>query len=170
MRTWPTLIFSSALIVIGAAPVLYLLVLALAQLFTSIKAGAWVALPLTVLFTEPAVLQAGKAAPLAGLIPNLSAAWVAGPDSPVALVWLLNKVHVALLPALLGAPLLVAGVLKMRNRRVAIQVQKERHEDRLRRVRDYQHDDTVGDALGRREPFISSRPAAQVPRRAGAQG
>ena len=157
MKTWTARMFSGALVLIGAAPLVYLLVLLMAQLFTSIKAGGWVGLPLTVLFTEPAALQAGKAAPIVGLIPNLSSLWVAGPDSPAALMWLLGKVHVAAIPALLGLPLLAAGVLNIRTRREAVRTQQERHEDRLRRVSDYQREDTVIAPLdGRREPYIAN--------------
>jgi len=170
MKAWTALFVSFALILIGAAPVAYLLVLLMAQLIASIQIVGAVALPLAVLFTEPAALQASKAAAIVGLVPNLSSIWVAGPDSPDALLWLLNKVHVAAIPTLLGLPLIAAGVLSIRRRRAEIRVHTQQNEDRLRRVRDYQQDDTVGDALGRREPFISSLPGAQAPRRAGAPG
>ena len=163
MKAWTALV-SMALILIGAAPAAYLLVLLMAQLFTSIQVGSWVALPLTVLFTEPAVLQSGKAAAIVGLVPNLSPFWTAGPDSPVALMWVLNKVHVAALPVLLGLPILGAGALRLRRRHAEIRVHTQQNEDRLRRVRDYQQDDTVSDGLGRREPFISGL-SAREPRR-----
>ena len=154
MKAWNALV-AIALILIGAAPAAYLLVLLMAQFLTSIQAGSWVALPLTVLFTEPAVLQSGNAAAIVGLLPNLSSFWTAGPDSPAALMWFLNKVHVGAIPALLGLPILAAGVLRLRRRDAEIRVHTQQNEDRLRRVRDYQQDDTVSDALGRREPFIS---------------
>ena len=157
MKTWTARMFSGALVLIGAAPVIYLLVLLMAQFFTSIKAGAWVGLPLTVLFTEPAALQASTAAPIVGLIPNLSSLWVAGPESPAALMWVLNKVHVAAIPALIGLPIIAAGVLQLRRRHAEIQVHAQQSEDRLRRVSDYQRDDVVVAPLdGRREPYIAN--------------
>jgi hypothetical protein len=40
----------------------------------------------------------------------------------------------------------------------ALRADRQRHEDRLRRVADYRRTD-AGTIDGRREPFISSRPA-----------
>lgn len=155
-KAWTALV-SIALILTGAAPAAYLLVLLMAQLFTSMQVGSWVALPLTVLFTEPAVLQAGNAAPIVGLLPNLSSTWTAGPDSPAALMWVLNKVHVAAVPVLLGLPVLAAGLLRLRRRSDEIRVHTQQNEDRLRRVSDYQRDETaIAPIDGRREPYIAN--------------
>ena len=150
------LMFSVLLILAGAVPVLFLAGLIAWQVVTLLQGGGWVPLPALLLFSDPAVLQAGRAAPVLALIPDLSWIWTAGADSLPPVTWVLSRVHFALLPALAGLALMALGVRGVLKRRAETRALRERHEDRLRRVQDYQRDDISPDTLdGRREPFIS---------------
>ena len=150
------LIASVLLILAGALPVLFFVGLIAWQALTLFQAGAWVPLPALLLFTDHAVLQAGKVAPVLELIPDLSLIWTAGADTAKPILWVLSRVHFALLPALAGLALMAAGIRGLLRQRAALRARKDDREDRLRRVRDYRRDDAATDALdGRREPFIS---------------
>jgi hypothetical protein len=78
------------------------------------------------------------------------------PNRVVTLV--LERMHVGLVFALLGAALTPLGLLSASRHAAALRADRQRHEDRLRRVADYRRTD-AGTIDGRREPFISSRPA-----------
>ena len=147
---------SVLLILAGALPVLFLAGLLAWQTLTLFQAGAWVPLPVLLLFTDHAAAAGNKVAPVLGFIPDLSLIWTAGADTPKPVLWALSRVHFALLPALIGR-----GDDGGRRSRLAPgtgcdpRAQKLR-KDRLRRVQDYRRDDTEADASdGRREPFIS---------------
>ena len=150
------LMASVLLILAGALPVLFLAGVLAWQVVTLFQAGAWVPLPVLLLFTDHAALQATKVAPVLGFIPDLSLIWTAGADAPKPVVWALSRVHFALLPALAGLVMMAAGVRGLLVRRAAIRAQRDYREDRLRRVQDYRRDESAGDTFdGRREPFIS---------------
>jgi hypothetical protein len=143
---------SAVLIVTGLVPVLYFLAL-LAWQFSVAWQTKWVALPLTLAFSDHALLAAGKLAPVLPFIPEFP--WKANPT--VAAI--LDKVHVGLIPALVGLALIGLGLLGAYRRNLAERRRRQSEEDRSRRVQDYQRDGT--DSIdGRREPFISSRRAA----------
>jgi len=147
------LMFSVLLILAGAVPVLFLAGLVAWQVVTLVQGGGWVPLPALLLFSDPSF----------GFVPDLSWIWHASADSPPPLVWVLSRVHFALLPALAGLAIMAIGVRGVLIRRAAIRAQQKHHEDRLRRVQDYQRDDRPADTLdGRREPFF-----ANLPRRRG---
>ncbi|HEU5176966.1 MAG TPA: hypothetical protein VFU24_05885 [Burkholderiales bacterium] len=156
---------SVLLILAGAVPVLFLAGLLAWQTFTLFQAGAWVPLPVLLLFTDHAALQATKVAPVLGFIPDLSLIWTAGADTAKPVLWALGRVHFALLPALAGLVMMAAGVRGFFMKRAALRAQRDYREDRLRRVQDYRRDDSATDTFdGRREPFISGlagMPAAQ---------
>ena len=147
------LIFSVLLIVAGAVPVLFFAGLVGWQMLTLFSGGGWLPLPALLLFSDPSF----------AFVPDLSWIWRAGADSPPAVLWVLGRVHFALLPALAGLALMALGVRGVLKRRAETRALRERHEDRLRRVQDYQRDDRPADTLdGRREPFF-----ANLPRRRG---
>jgi hypothetical protein len=157
MRAWTAHIFPAALILIGAVPVLYLAALFAWQLATSVQLGSWVPLPASLLFTDHSLLQAGKAAPVLAFIPDLSWAWRAGPDAPAPLMWILGKMHLAVLPALAGLLVAGHGVLSLLQQRALLRFYRQEHEDRLRRAQDYQRTMAPIDRIdGRREPFIAT--------------
>jgi hypothetical protein len=151
--------FSVLLVLVGAVPVLFFAGLIAWQVITLFQGGGWVPLPVLLLFSDPALLQAGKAAPVLALIPDLSWIWTAGPDSLPPVTWVLSRVHFALLPALAGLAIMGIGVRRMFMQRAAMRTQRDQHEDRLRRVQDYQREDGSADTLdGRREPFFAHLP------------
>ena len=153
MKARTALVFATGLTAGGLALVLYFAALFGWQLSTLFQAGGtWVPLPATLLFTDQSLLEAGKAAPVLPYIPELP--W--SPHRTVTLV--LERVHVGLVFALLGAALMARGLLSALRQAAALRADRQRREDRLRRVADYRRgaDPSID---GRREPFISSRPA-----------
>jgi len=164
------LIASVLLILAGALPVLFLAGLLAWQTFTLFQAGAWVPLPVLLLFTDHAALQATKVAPALGFIPDLSLIWTAGADTAKPVLWALGRVHFALVPALAGLAMMAAGVRGFLMKRAAIRAQRDYREDRLRRVQDYRRDDSATDTFdGRREPFISGLAGMPVAQKNPAQ-
>ena len=154
------LIFSVLLIVAGAVPVLFFAGLVGWQMVTLFSGGGWLPLPALLLFSDPSF----------AFVPDLSWLWRAGADSPPAAIWILSRVHFALLPALAGLALMAPGVLGVLRQRAERRARRQHHEDRLRRVQDYQREDRSADRLdGRREPFISSLTGFGVPQKNPAQ-
>jgi len=150
MKTRMVLLFGVALVAAGLAPVLYFAALFVWQVTTSLQAGSWIPLPATLLFTEHSLLQAGKAAPVLAFIPELR--WTAHD----AVVVVLNRLHVGLLPALAGLAVMALGTLSAFRQVAVIRFQKQQYQNRLRRTQDYRREVSPDAVDGRREPFISS--------------
>ena len=158
------------LVVAGLMPVLYFVALFVWQITALFQAGSWVALPATLLFTDHALLQSGKAAPVLGFIPEFPWAWLMSPESllpaHIAVTWILTRLHVGLVFALVGIAVIAFGALTALRQMTAIRARKWRDEDRLRRVRDYRRDDSQVAALdGRLEPYIGTGGGRNVDRR-----
>jgi hypothetical protein len=134
-------------VVIGLAPVIYFVALSGWQWSTSIQAGKWIALPLTLAFSDHSLRQAGRAAPVLPYIPELP--WIATP--PVAKI--LDRAHVALIPALLGVLIMTLGVTRALRQRAVVRALRQHNEDRVRRIQDYRREDT---RIERREPYIGT--------------
>lgn len=159
LKARTVLFFAAVLMLAGLVPVLYLVALFVWQISALFQAGSWVPLPATLLFTDHSLLQAGKAAPVLPFIPEFP--WAAHK----AVVFVLDRVHVGLVPALLGCAIAALGALSALRQMAAIRAQKQRTEDRLRRVRDYRLSGSPADAVDdRREPFIGA--AGGIPRNA----
>jgi hypothetical protein len=138
-------------VLIGLVPVLYFLALAGWQWSASLQAGKWIALPLSLAFSDHSLLQTAQAAPVLPYIPQLP--WIATP--PVAAM--LARVHVALIPALLGLLIIALGSLRALRQRAVMRALKQDNEDRVRRIRDYRRDDTQIEPIDeRREPYIGT--------------
>jgi len=153
-------VFGVALVVAGLVPVLYFLALFAWQMTASIEIRSWIALPATLLFIDLSPLQAAKAAPVLGFIPQFPWPWLTNPDAwlPLhgAVTWILTRVHVGLPFALVGLPVIALGVRAALRQRAVFRAQRQQYEDRLRRTRDYRledHQDPLGE---RREPFIGA--------------
>ena len=147
------LMFSVLLVLVGAVPVLFFAGLIGWQVITLFQGGGWVPLPALLLFSDPSL----------AFVPDLSWIWHASADSPPPLVWVLSRVHFALLPALAGLAIMAIGVRGVLIRRAASGPHGAFVEHGSRRVQDYQRDDRPADTLdGRREPFF-----ANLPRRRG---
>lgn len=134
-------LFAVVLVLAGLVPVLCFLALFGWQLSASIQASKWIALPLTLVFTDHAL----------AFIPEFT--WAA----PPAVTAVLDRVHVGLIPAVLGLVLIALGVLRALRQKALIRTYRQRNEDRVRRISDYRRDDSRIDLVdGRREPFIGS--------------
>ncbi len=144
------LILSAALAVAGLVPLLYFVGLVGWQIVTLFQTRSWVALPLSLLFTEHSF----------AFIPQLAWPWLASPDSllPVhtALVWVLSRVHAGLACGLAGLVIIALGVVGVLRQRAVIEAHRRDVDDRHRRVRDYRNDHSAPPTLDERlEPFIS---------------
>jgi len=149
------LVFSVVLVIAGLVPLLYFAALGIAQVAISVQAGSWVPLPLTLLFADHSVVQGSKAAPLLAYIPELR--W----EGHQVIAWILDRIHVGVVFAVIGLAVIPHGVSGISRRRAVIRAEKLAEEDRLRRTRDYRRDEDLPDVLeGRREPFIGSRRSA----------
>jgi hypothetical protein len=135
LKAKTAILFWAALAVVGAVPVLCLAAIFVWQIIMAYQTQ-WVPMPATLLFPE-----------------NLL------PANPAAL-WVLARMHAALLPALIGLGIAVLGALGFLRQRAAIRAHRQENEDRLRRVQDYLRDGPTDRLDGRREPFISNRRAA----------
>lgn len=154
------LMFSVLLILAGAVPVLFLAGLIAWQVVMLVQGGGWVPLPALLLFSDPSF----------SFVPDLSWIWHASADTPQPIIWVLSRVHFALLPALAGLALMALGVRGVLRQLAEIRALRKRHEDRLRRVQDYQREEQSADTLdGRREPFISGLTGLGVPQKNPAQ-
>jgi len=151
LRARTLLLFYAMLVPIGVLPVLYFLALAAWQISTRLKAGTWLPLPSTLLFSDYA-LKAEKAAEVLPYIPHFASPW--STDEVVVLI--MDKLHVGLIPALLGGIIILLGVLGVAQQRERIRLVRQWKQDRLRRTRDYRHEARRLETDDRREPFIGS--------------
>jgi hypothetical protein len=133
LRARVMLAFWSTLAIAGLAPVLYVAGLLAWQVVSFFQRGSWVPLPASVLLTEHSF----------------------GPTH-TALMWVLSKVHVGAIPAVVGLAMIALGWIRARRQYAAIRALRQHTDDRLRRVRDYQNDHGHAASFdARREPFIS---------------
>ena len=158
-RARAVLILSAALVVAGLVPLLYFVGLVGWQLVTLAQTRAWVALPVSLLFSEHSF----------AFLPQFAWPWLASPDSLLpahaAIAWVLSKVHAGLICGLAGLALGAVGVLGVLRQRALIRAQRQELDDRNRRVRDYRNDHSPAPTLDERlEPYIS------VPKKARAAG
>ena len=151
------LILSAALVVAGLVPLLYFVGLVGWQIVTLFQTRSWVALPLSLLFSEHSL----------AFIPQFPWPWLASPDSLLpahtAIVWVLSKVHAGLVFGLAGLALGAVGVVGVLKQRALLRAQKQELDDRKRRVRDYRNDHSAAPTLDERlEPYISAPKKARA--------
>ena len=139
-------LFAGVLVLVGILPVLYCLALLGWQCAGVFLWGVWVPLPATLLFSG----TTGKAAAVLPFIPYLPGVQVTN----TAALWILGKVHVAAVPAIVGCWLVMRGVLGILRQRARIRAARQRTEDRVRRIEDYRRGENFFDE--RREPYIGS--------------
>lgn len=150
-----TLLLSSAgVVIVGLAPVLYLVGLIAWQFDTRLETSSWIALPAALVFTDRALLQGGNVAPVLAFIPHFDWAW----STNEVVAQILSKLHVGLIPALIGCGVMAVGISGVLRQRVLIRIHKERKKDRVRRIVDHRREASRADAGddGRREPFIGA--------------
>lgn len=155
-----TLLFFSAVVAIfGFVPVLYLLGLVAWQFSARVDGGSWVALPAALMFADHALLRGAKTDPVLAYIPQFSRDWAWTASDAAA--WILSKLHVGVVPAVIGCGVMAVGISCVLRQRVLIRIHKERKKERkknrVRRIEGYRREANRTDAgEGRREPFIGS--------------
>ena len=146
------LLFSAVLVLLGLVPAAYFLGLFVWQVASSMQAGKWIALPISLVFTEH---------PYA-FLPRFPWPWFTSPDSLLplhnAMSWALSRVHAGILFGILGVAIIAIGVLGALKHYAALRSYRQQRQDQARRVRDYLRDDLQADSFGRREPFIVQYP------------
>jgi hypothetical protein len=152
------ILFAGLFVLAGIVPVLYLLALLGWQFAGIFLWGVWVPLPAALLFLgEPT--SAGKAAAVLPFIPYIPGVHVT--NAAAALI--LGKLHVAVIPALIGGAIVWRAVLAILRQKARIRAGKQRIEDRVRRIQDYRRGEDSFDE--RREPYIGSGNADDKPDR-----
>jgi hypothetical protein len=139
----------------GLALVLQLAALLLWQYGIALQKPSWPKLPIGLLFADHAKLATSALAPYLQYLPQLEWSWLANRADTSAThavaVWLIDKVHIGLVPALLGAPLLLGGGRFLLHNIRALAAAGRYRRDRMRRVEQYRRS-----LEERQEPFDSS--------------
>jgi hypothetical protein len=131
--------------------VLYLLALLGWQFAGIFRWGTWVPLPAALLFLgEPTA--AGKAAAVMPFIPYIPGVHMT--NTAAALI--LGKLHVAVIPALIGGAIVARAMLAILRQKARVHAARQRVEDRVRRIDDYRRGSGANAFDERREPYIGS--------------
>lgn len=130
-----------AVALVGLALVLQLAALLLWQYGIALQKPSWPRLPIDLLFADHARLASTALAPYLEYIPRLEWSWLANREDTSAThavaVWLVNKVHIGVVPALLGLPLLLSGGKLLLRQISAFDGARRYRADRLRRLDEY---------------------------------
>ncbi len=131
---------------VGLALVLQLAALLLWQYGIALQKPSWPRLPIDLLFADHAKLASAALAPYLEYIPRLEWSWLANREDTSAThavaVWLVNKVHIGVVPALLGVPLALGGWKLLLRQMRAVAGARRYRADRLRRVAEYRRQPT----------------------------
>jgi hypothetical protein len=142
---------------VGVALVLQLVALLLWQYGIALQKPSWPRLPIDLLFADHAKLASTALAPYLEYLPRLEWSWLANREDTSAThavaVWLVNKVHIGLLPALLGVPLALGGGRLLLRQMGSLAGARRYRADRLRRLREYRRQPSAE----RLEPQFESR-------------
>jgi len=144
-----------AVALVGLALVLQLAALLLWQYGIALQKPSWPQLPLGLLFADHAKLATTALAPYLQYLPQVEWSWLANREDASAAhalaVWLVDKVHVGLVPALLGVPLVLGGGRVLVRNLHSLAAASRYKRDRMRRVEQYRRS-----LEERQEPFDSS--------------
>ena len=125
----------------GLALVLQLAALLLWQYGIALQKPSWPRLPIGLLFADHAKLAGTALAPYLEYIPRLEWSWLANRADTSAThavaVWLVDKVHIGVVPALLGIPLALGGAKLLLRQIGAVAGARRYRADRLRRLGEY---------------------------------
>jgi hypothetical protein len=141
MRAWLRLLkarilllCSAGVVILGLAPLAYVVGLVAWQIHTRLETGAWIALPAALLFADRAPLP---------FIPHLDWTW----RTHEVVARILSELHIGVIPGLVGCAVTAVGISSLLRQRILIRIQKERKKNPIQRLDDYRSE-------GRREPFI----------------
>ncbi|MFL6566014.1 MAG: hypothetical protein ACJ8G5_13855 [Burkholderiales bacterium] len=125
----------------GAALVLQLAALLLWQYGIALQKPSWPRLPIELLFADHAKLASTALAPYLEYLPRLQWSWLANHEDTSAThaiaLWLVNKLHIGVAPALLGVPLALGGGKLLLRQWGALAGARRYRADRVRRIREY---------------------------------
>jgi hypothetical protein len=129
------------LALVGLLLVVQLVALLVWQYLVALETRNWPSLSVRLLFADHSQLARTSVAPFLQFIPELQWNWIRIPqESPSlhsALTWLLDKVHIGLIPAVLGVPIALRGGVLAIQQKSTLADAKRRKEDRLRRIGHY---------------------------------
>jgi hypothetical protein len=141
LKVWAIRLFGVSLALVGVLLVVQLAALLVWQYSIALDTRAWPRLPVGLLFADHSQLAAKAIAPVLPFIPELQWAWLSDPgnssNTRAAATWLLDQVHIGLVPALLGVLLTLKGAMIFSRQRYALVVANRYDGDRLRRVGQY---------------------------------
>lgn len=153
LKTWAIRLFGILLALVGLLLVLQLLALLLWQYTVAVETRSWPQLPVALLFADHSQLAGKPVAPFLQFVPELRWRWIQDAKNPSAMhavaTWLLDKVHIGVAPALLGALIAWAGGMVWFRRKNVLADAKQRNQDRLRRVGEYRKDEQASLSVDR---------------------
>ena len=152
------LLCAIAAVIVGIAPVLYLLGLVAWQVDLWLNTRAWIPLPAALAFTDRALLRGGELAPVLAFIPHLPLLthidWTWSSNELAAQI--LRHLHIGVLPGLIGCAIMTTGISTALRQHVLIRIHKQRRKDPVQpldsRVAEPSRAEVGFD--GRREPVI----------------
>lgn len=160
VKTRVAALLGLAVALVGLALVAQLAALLLWQYGIALQKASWPKLPLGLLFTDHAKLASTALAPYLEYLPRLEWSWLANradtSATHVVAVWLVGKLHIGLVPALLGVPLLLGGGRFVLRQMRALAGARRYRADRLRRLNQYRG------GPERLEPAFDERPEARL--------
>ena len=160
VKTRVAALLGLAVALVGLALVLQLAALLFWQYGIALQKASWPKLPLGLLFTDHAKLASTALAPYLDYLPHLEWSWLADradtSATHVVAVWLVDKVHIGLVPALLGVPFFVGGGKFVLRQMRALSGARRYRADRLRRLDQYRR------GPERLEPGFDERPEARL--------
>ncbi|HJY78934.1 MAG TPA: hypothetical protein VKE95_19990 [Burkholderiales bacterium] len=160
VKTCVAALLGLAVALAGLALVLQFAGLLFWQYGIALQKASWPKLPVGLLFTDHAKLATTALAPYLEYIPRLEWSWLANREDTsathVVAVWLVNKVHIGLVPALLGVPILLGGGKFVLRQMRALAGARRYRADSRRRIDQYRR------GSERLEPALDERPEARL--------
>jgi hypothetical protein len=161
------LLCSIAVVIVGIAPVLYLLGLVAWQVHIWLDTRAWIPLPAALAFTDRALLRGGELVPLLAFIPHLPQVtyidWTWSTHEVAAQI--LRHLHIGVIPGLIGCAITATGTSSVLRQRVLIRIHKQRRKEPVQPLDNRVTEPSRAEAGfdGRREPVIGAVDSAPSP-------
>jgi hypothetical protein len=144
LKTRAIWLIGIGLALVGLLLVLQLVGLLVWQYLVALETRNWPSLPVRLLFADHSQLTRTSVAPFLQFIPEIQWNWIQvrqeSPSLHSAVTWLLDKVHIGLLPALLAVPIALRGGVLAIQQKNTLADAKRRKEDRLRRIGHYRRE------------------------------
>jgi hypothetical protein len=161
------LLCSMAVVIVGSAPLLYLLGLVAWQVDIWRNAGTWISLPAALSFADRTLLRGGELAPVLAFIPHLPQVthidWTWSTNELAAQI--LRHLHIGAIPGLFGCAIMATGISSVLRQRVLIRIHKQRRKEPVQPTGNRVSEPGRADAGfdDRREPVIDAVDLAPSP-------